>query len=557
MNEKPWLVHYPSEVPQKLDINDNKTLIDLLEEAFLRYKNLPMVENMGKVLKYKDVDRLSKNFAAYIQKFTNLKPGDHVAIQIPNLLQYPIAAIGLIRSGMVLVSLNPLYTSYEMENQLKDAKVKAIVILENFAHKLVTILPKLDLDIVITTRVGDMLGGVKKHLVNFTIKYIKRLTPKYSLPQAIKFTKVLKLGREIEFIKFTATSSHTALIQYTGGTTGVSKGAMLTHQNIVSNIEQMKAWLCHKLKDGKEIMVTALPFYHIFAFTVNLLTMIKIGARNVLVTNPRNIKSFIKDLKRHKVTCFAGVSTLFNSLLSNKKFLRLDFSYLKTAIAGGMSLSDRVAKQWEEATGTPLIEAYGLTEASPGAIGNPLNGTHKLGTIGLPIPNTDAKVVDEAGFIVPYGTPGELLIRGPQVMKGYWEKPDETATVLKDGWLKTGDIATMDEKGFVTIIDRKKDVINVSGFNVYPNEIEAVVSLHPSVYEVAVIGVPYDEFKDAIKLFIVKKNDSLTENEILQHCRKYLTAYKMPKSVEFRSELPKSNVGKILRRLLKEEVENK
>jgi long-chain acyl-CoA synthetase len=557
MNEQPWLCDYPNEVPQKLEINDNKTLIDILEEAFSHYKNLPMVENMGKVLNYKDVDRLSKNFASYIQNFTNLKPGDHVAIQLPNILQYPITAIGLIRSGMVLVSLNPLYTSYEMENQLIDAKVKAIVILENFAHKLANIIPNLNLDTIITTSVGDMFCGIKKYLVNFTIKYIKKLVPKYSLPQAIKFTETLKLGAKAQFIKFTAKSFHTAVIQYTGGTTGVSKGAMLTHNNLVSNVEQMKAWVSFKLKNGKETMVTALPFYHIFAFTINLFTMIKIGAHNVLITNPKNIKNFVKELKKHKFTCFVGVSTLFNSLLSDKNFLSIDFSYLKAAIEGGMSLSDNVAIRWEQATGTPLIEAYGLTEASPAAIANPFNGKHKLGTIGLPLPNTDAKIVDKEGSIVPYGTPGDLLIRGPQVMKGYWGRPEETADVLRDGWLNTGDIAVMNEEGFIKIVDRKKDVINVSGFNVYPNEIEEVVYLHPSVYEVAAIGVPYDEFKDAIKLFIVKSNDSLSEDEILQHCRKYLTAYKIPKYIEFRSELPKSNVGKILRRVLKEDSAKK
>lgn len=553
MEQKPWLQLYPKEVPKTIKLDSNSTLISLFEEAFLKYKNLPMMENMGKVLRYKDVDRLSQNFASYIQNFTPLKPGDHVAIQLPNILQYPVAAIGLIRAGMVVVSINPLYTPYEMEKQITDAKVKAIIILENFADKLTTVLEKVKIETVIVAKVGDMLGTVKGGFINFILKNVKKIIPKYKLPQSIKFNDVLKLGRKKNFTRYETESSAVAFIQYTGGTTGSSKGAMLTHRNIVANIEQGKAWLCNKLKEGKETMITALPLYHIFALTGNMFTMIKIGAHNVLVTNPRNMKSFIKDLKRRNFTCLFGVSTLFNALMQEKKFSKMNFSSLKVVMAGGMSLTDKVAAKWEEITGVPIVEAYGLTETSPAVIGNPFDGKHKQGYVGIPIPNTTAKVVDENGNTVEYGTPGNLLLKGPQIMKGYWENPEETANVLKDGWLFTGDIAIMEKDGFIKIVDRKKDMINVSGFNVYPNEIENIIDLHPKVKEVAAIGVPYNEFRDTIKVFIVKKDESLTEEEVLTHCKQYLTAYKMPKTVEFRSDLPKSNVGKILRRVLKDE----
>lgn len=552
MNEKPWLINYPSEVPKTLTIDSKATLVDLFEGAFAKYRDLPVMESMGKVMKYGELDRLSQNFAAYLQNYTKLKAGDHVAIQLPNLLQYPVAAIGFMRAGMVLVSLNPLFTPYEMESKLKDANVKAIVILENFAHKLEQILARVNLQTIITTEVGDMLGVAKKHLVNFTLKHIKKVVPNHSLPEAVSFSKAINLGKRLAFRKIKLESSQTAVIQYTGGTTGVSKGAMLSHANIVANVEQMKVWLCNKLNEGKETVVTAIPLYHIFAFTVNLVTMIKLGAKNILVANPRDMKSFIKDLLKHRITCITGVTTLFNALLSHKNFLKIDFSRLKMTMSGGMSLSETVAKKWEKLTGNPVIEAYGLTETSPGVIGNPFNGTHKLGTVGMPIPNTDAKIVDEFGNITPTGTAGDLLVKGPQVMQGYWQNQAETDNVLKDGWLYTGDIATMDADGFIKIIDRKKDVINISGFNVYPNEIEEVISMHQKVYEVAAIGLRQDEFREKIKVFIVKKDETLSEKEIIQHCKLHLTNYKLPKEIEFRSELPKSNVGKVLRRILRE-----
>lgn len=553
MNEKPWLKNYPVEVPKKLLIDSKATLVDLFEGAFTKYRELPVMESMGKVIKYKDLDRLSQNFAAYVQNFTNLKPGDHIAIQLPNILQYPVAAIGFIRAGMVLVSLNPLFTPYEMSSMLKDANVKAIIILENFAHKLEQIVAKLNLETIITTEVGDMLGFAKKHLVNFTLKHIKKVVPRYNLPRTIKFSSVMNIGRKVAFTKTTIDSSRIAAIQYTGGTTGVSKGAMLSHTNIISNVEQMKVWLCNKLNEGKETIITAIPLYHIFAFTINLVTMIKLGAKNILVANPRDMKSFIKDLKKHRITCLTGVTTLFNALLANKEFFKIDFSKLKITISGGMSLNEAVANRWEAITGVPIIEAYGLTEASPGVIGNPFDGNHRLGTIGMPIPNTDAKIVDESGNILPSGTAGDLLVKGPQVMQGYWKNQAETDTVLRDGWLHTGDVAVMDQDGFIKIIDRKKDVINVSGFNVYPNEIEEVISMHPKVYEVAAIGIPQNEFREKIKVFVVRKDESLSAEDIMKHCKLHLTNYKLPKEIEFRSELPKSNLGKVLRRILKKE----
>lgn len=557
MEQKPWLQRYPQEVPENVLLNNNSTLLNLFEDVFQKYKNLPMVENMGKVLRYKDVDRLSQNFASYIQNFTNLRPGDHIAIQLPNILQYPIAIIGFLKAGMVIVSINPLYTPYEMEKQMTDAKVKAILILENFADKLESVLKNIKIETVIITKAGDLLGIVKRTIVNFTIKRIKKLIPQYSIKNFTSFSEILKLGSKKKYVKCITKSTDVAFIQYTGGTTGISKGAMLTHHNIIANIEQAKAWLCNKLQDGKETIVTAIPLYHIFALTANLLTMMKLGAHNVLVTNPRNMKDFLKDLARRKMTCFFGVNTLFNLLLLNKNFLKLNFSSLKVVMSGAMSLTEKVAKQWEQATGIPIIEAYGLTEASPAVIGNPFNGTHKIGTIGLPIPNTSAKIVDKEGNIVPYGTKGKLLVKGPQIMKGYWNNPIETANVLKDGWLTTGDIAVMETDGFIKIIDREKDMINVSGFNVYPSEIENIATLHPKVKEAAAIGLPYDDFKDIIKLFIIKSDESLTEKELLDHCKIHLTSHKMPRKIEFRSDLPKSNVGKILHRILKEEEKNK
>jgi long-chain acyl-CoA synthetase len=554
MKNHPWLQHYPQAIPTTINPDRYDSLVSLFEECFERYHNLPMYENMGKILTYFEVNKLSKTFAAYLQKHTNLQPGDHIAIQLPNLLQYPIALLGILRAGMVIVNVNPLYTSYEMEHQLQDSKAKAIVLLTNFAHKLEKILPKTAIKTIITTEVGDMLGGFKGPLVNFAVKHIKRMVSRYDLPQAITWKKVLKAGKQTSFHRVSPSHDQAAFIQYTGGTTGVSKGAVLTHRNIVSNIEQMAAYMRIMLQEKKEIIITPLPLYHIFSLIVNLLTMMHIGAKNVLITNPRNIKGFIKELRKHRFTCISGVNTLFNMLLAHKAFASLDFSSLKISLAGGAALQKTVAKQWEATTGTPLVEGYGLTEASPAVTCNMLDGSHRIGTIGIPLPSTTVKIVDDSGNEVVCGTPGNLLVKGPQVMQGYWQQPEETAQVFTKGWLQTGDIAVMDHSGFISIVDRKKEMINVSGFNVYPSEIEDVVSTHAKVLEVSAVGVPNQEGKEVVKIYVVKKEPQLTAEELIAYCRERLTGYKVPKQVEFRKSLPKSNVGKILRRVLKEEA---
>jgi long-chain acyl-CoA synthetase len=552
-----WLQHYPQAMPATIDPDRYESLVSFFEECFERYHSLPMYENMGKMLTYCEVNKLSKTFAAYLQRHTNLRPGDHIAIQLPNLLQYPIALLGILRAGMVIVNLNPLYTSYEMEYQLQDSKAKAIVLLTNFAHKLEEILSKTAIKTIITTEVGDMLGGFKGPLVNFAVKHIKRMVSRYDLPQAITWKKMLKAGKQKNFRRVCPSHHQTAFIQYTGGTTGVSKGAVLTHRNILSNIEQMTAYMRIILQEKQEIVITPLPLYHIFSLIVNLLSMMHIGAKNVLITNPRNIKGFIKELRKHRFTCISGVNTLFNMLLAHKAFASLDFSSLKISLAGGVALQETVAKQWEVTTGTPLVEGYGLTEASPAVTCNMLDGSHRIGTIGIPLPSTTVKIVDDSGKEVTCGTPGNLLVKGPQVMQGYWQQPEETAQVFTKGWLQTGDIAVMDLSGFVSIVDRKKEMINISGFNVYPNEIENVVSAHAKVLEVSAVGVPNQDGKEIVKIYVVKKEPQLTAEELIAYCRKRLTGYKVPKQVEFRNSLPKSNVGKILRRVLKEEAMKK
>lgn len=554
MENYPWLQHYPPAVPTTINPDRYESLVNLFEECFSRYQNLPMYENMGKVVSYGTIDKLSKAFAAYLQRHTHLQPGDHIAIQLPNLVQYPIALLGALRAGMAVVNVNPLYTAYEMEHQLKDSKVKAIVLLANFAHKLEKIVSETDIQTTIVTEVGDMLGRLKRPLVNFIVKHIKRLVPQYDLPQAIAWNKAVKLGQRAQFCRVSPHKDQTAFLQYTGGTTGVSKGAVLTHRNILANIEQMTTCMRVKLQERKEIIITPLPLYHIFSLIVNVLAMMQLGAKNVLITNPRDIQGFIKELRKHRFTCISGVNTLFNALLAHKKFVSLDFSSLKTSLAGGVALQQTVAKHWETTTGSPLVEGYGLTETSPAVTCNMLDGTHRIGTIGIPLPSTIVKIVDDQGAEVACGTPGNLLVKGPQVMQGYWQQPVETTQVLVEGWLQTGDIAVMDQDGFITILDRKKEMINVSGFNVYPSEIESVASEHPKVLEVGVIGVPDETGKEEIVLYIVKKDSQLTEEEIIDYCRERLTGYKVPKYVIFKDSLPKSNVGKVLRRVLKEKA---
>jgi long-chain acyl-CoA synthetase len=557
MQENFWLQHYPPSIPTVINPDQYSSLVAWLESVVTRYGKLPMFENMGKVLTYADIDRLSRDFAAYLQNHTDLQLGDHVAIQLPNLLQYPIAMLGILRAGMVVVNINPLYTSYEMEYQLKDSAVKGIVILENFAHKLMPIMGKTALQTVIVTKLGDMLGKLKGTFINIAARYIKKLVPSYQLPQSVSFKQVLALGKKGSWTYPNLTNEQMAFLQYTGGTTGVSKGAVLTHRNILANLEQMATFMLTKLNIGQEVIITPLPCYHIFAMTVNLLAMAHIGAKNVLITNPRNFKACIRELKKHPFTAITGVNTFFDGLLNQEKFKSLDFSHLKIALAGGMALRENVAKSWEEVTGIPLIEGYGLTETSPALTCNLPDRANRIGTVGIPLPSTIIKILDDAGNELPPGKIGNLVAQGPQLMKEYWHNPAETAHVLQDGWLYTGDMAVMMSDGYIKIVDRKKEMINVSGFNVYPNEIENVVITHPKVLEAGVIGVMEPDGREAVKLFVSTKDASLTAEELIAYCKIYLTKYKVPRYVEFRDELPKSLVGKVLRKALQEEEKQK
>ncbi|MHA3313619.1 long-chain-fatty-acid--CoA ligase FadD [Yersinia pseudotuberculosis] len=551
--EKVWLKRYPADVPAEIDPDRYSSLIEMFENAALRYADQPAFINMGEVMTFRKLEERSRAFAAYLQQGLGLQKGDRVALMMPNLLQYPIALFGVLRAGMIVVNVNPLYTPRELEHQLSDSGAVAIVIVSNFAHTLEKVVFKTQVRHVILTRMGDQLSAAKGTLVNFVVKYIKRLVPKYYLPDAISFRTVLQKGRRMQYVKPDVINTDTAFLQYTGGTTGVAKGAILTHRNMQSNLEQAKAAYAPLLQPGRDLVVTALPLYHIFALTVNCLLFIELGGRSLLITNPRDIPGMVKELSRYPFTAITGVNTLFNALLNNEEFTHLDFSTLRLSVGGGMPVQKAVAEKWETLTGKHLLEGYGLTECSPLVTGNPYDLKHYSGSIGLPVPSTDVRLRDDDGNDVELGKPGELWVRGPQVMLGYWQRPDATDDVLKDGWLATGDIATMDEDGFLRIVDRKKDMILVSGFNVYPNEIEEVVALHAKVLESAVIGVPNEVSGEAVKVFVVKKDESLTPEELLTHCRRYLTGYKVPKIVEFRDELPKSNVGKILRRELRDE----
>ncbi|WP_145541035.1 long-chain-fatty-acid--CoA ligase FadD [Yersinia alsatica] len=552
--EKVWLKRYPADVPTEIDPDRYSSLVEMFENAALRYADQPAFINMGEVMTFRKLEERSRAFAAYLQQGLGLQKGDRVALMMPNLLQYPIALFGILRAGMVVVNVNPLYTPRELEHQLNDSGAAAIVIVSNFAHTLEKIVFKTQVKHVILTRMGDQLSTAKGTLVNFVVKYIKRLVPKYYLPDAISFRTALQKGRRMQYVKPDVINTDMAFLQYTGGTTGVAKGAMLTHRNMQSNLEQAKAAYAPLLQPGHELVVTALPLYHIFALTMNCLLFIELGGRSLLITNPRDIPGMVKELSRYPFTAMTGVNTLFNALLNNEEFTKLDFSTLRLSVGGGMPVQKAVAEKWEKLTGKHLLEGYGLTECSPLVTGNPYDLKHYSGSIGLPVPSTDVRLVDDEGNdVTVFGEPGELWVRGPQVMLGYWQRPDATDEVLKDGWLATGDVATLDEQGFLRIVDRKKDMILVSGFNVYPNEIEDVVALHPKVLESAAVGVPNEVSGETVKLFVVKKDASLTPEELLTHCRRYLTGYKVPKIVEFRDELPKSNVGKILRRELRDE----
>lgn len=557
MQEYSWVNNYPAGIPAEINPDSFTSLVDLMETSFKKFGEKVAYENMGKTLTFNEVEKYSAQFADFLQNHTNLKKGDRIAIQMPNLLQWVIAMFGSVRAGLIVVNTNPLYTAREMAHQFSDSGAKAVVILANFAHNLEKIIGETSIETVVITEIGDMLGGFKKSLVNFIVKNVKKMVPPYKVEGAIKFNHAMKLGSAGNFSKPDIDNEDVAYLQYTGGTTGVSKGAMLTHRNIIANMEQISYWMLPKLKDGVEIIITALPMYHIFALTVNCLAFLKIGAQNVLITNPRDMPAFIKTLKKFPFTVMTGVNTLFNGLLNQDEFKNVDFSHFKIAVGGGMAVQDAVATKWKEVTGVPLAEGYGLTETSPLLCCNPIDGTERIGTIGLPAPSTEIRILDEVGKEVPVGEAGEICAKGPQVMKGYWEKPDETENVFIKGYFKTGDIGYINEDGFVKIVDRKKEMINVSGFNVFPNEIENVISGHDKVLEVGAIGINDPKSTEKVKVFIVKKDESLTEEEIIAFCKENMTSYKVPKQVEFRTELPKSNVGKILRRILKEEEEGK
>ena len=550
--EKIWLERYPNGVPKEIDPDHYASLVEIFEESVKKYTDHVAFHNMDRDLTYGELDQLSEQFAAYLQKELGLKKGDPVAVMMPNVLQYPVALFGILRAGMTVVNVNPLYTARELKHQLTDSKTKAIVILKNFAHTLEKVEKDVNLEKVIVTGIGDMMPAPKRQIVNFVVKYVKKMVPAYSLSNTIEFNQVLAIGSKKTYSRPEVKGDDLAFLQYTGGTTGVSKGAMLTHRNMVANLNQISAFILPRLSDGKEIVITALPLYHIFALTTNCLAFLKFGGKNILITNPRDMPGFIKELGKHKFTMISGVNTLFNGLLHTPGFKDLDFSHLNIALGGGMAVQRAVAENWEKTTGSPLLEGFGLTECSPVVTANPFDIEHYTGSIGIPLPSTDCKIVDEDGNEVPMGETGELLVKGPQVMAGYLGRPEDTNKSIKDGWFATGDMATVDEHGFFRIVDRKKDMILVSGFNVYPNEIEDVVASYEKVLEVAAVGVPHDASGEVVKIVVVKKDQSLTEKELIDYCRENLTAYKVPKLVEFRDELPKTNVGKILRRELRD-----
>jgi Acyl-CoA synthetases (AMP-forming)/AMP-acid ligases II len=551
-NEFPWLDRYPAGVDKKIPLYEYSSLLDLFDQCMKKYGDKIAYENMGATLTFKQVDEQSRNFAAYLQNL-GLKKGERIAIQMPNLLQFPIAFIGALRAGLIVVNTNPLYTPREMEHQFRDAGVSAIVIVANFAANLEKIIKNTSIRFVILTELGDQLGGLKGMVVNFVVRTVKKMVPPFNLPQAIPFRKVLREGARLPYTQPDLTHNDVAVLQYTGGTTGISKGAKLSHANLIAHNSMIVQWFKPYIsKKRDDIMITAIPMYHIFALTVNGLLMFTMGVKNVLITNPRDIPGFVKELRKHKFTIVTGVNTLFNGLLNNPDFKNLDFSQLHGAVGGGMAVQDAVARKWEQVTGKPLVEGYGLSETSPVLCCNPLDGTHKMGTIGLPMPNTEVAIFDDHGNQLGQGEVGEICARGPQVMSGYWEKNNE-GVFFPGGWFRTGDIGLMDEDGFFKIVDRKKDMIKVSGFNVFPNEIENVIAEHPKVLEAAAIGVPHEKSGEVIKVFVVKKDESLTEEELKKFFHENLTAYKIPKYIEFRNELPKTNVGKILRRALKEE----
>ena len=558
--EKIWLKRYPPGVPHEVRYDEFKSVKDLFEASVKKFADRPAYHCMGKSITFADLDRMSRAFAAWLQA-QGFGKGVRVAIMMPNVLQYPVALFGTHRAGGVVVNVNPLYTARELEHQLKDAGAEVIVILENFAATLQQVIDRTPVKRIVVASIGDLLG-FKGKIVNFVVRNVKKMVPAYELPNALRFNDVIEAGAGAELKNVELGLDDIAFLQYTGGTTGVSKGAMLLHRNILANLEMVREWMKPFLGETPQVVITALPLYHIFSLTANCLTFMKMGGCNVLITNPRDIPGFVKELQKHPFTIITGVNTLYNALLNNPDFARLDFGSMKVAIGGGMAVQKAVADRWQQLTGKVLLEGYGLTETSPCATTNPLDLAQYNGSIGLPMPSTEIGIRSDDGRWLPVWdgkrpieeSTGEICIRGPQVMAGYWQRPDETAKVMTpDGWFMTGDIGYMDAEGFTRIVDRKKDMILVSGFNVYPNEVEGVIALHPGVLECAAIGVPDAKSGEAVKVFVVKKDPALTEEAIRKHCEEHLTGYKRPRSIEFRADLPKTNVGKILRRALRDE----
>ncbi|GLS27510.1 AMP-binding protein [Marinibactrum halimedae] len=532
-------------------MNYERSVVDVFNETNQKYQNNPAFTCMGRTLSFKDIDALSAKFASYLQNHTSLEPGDRIAVQLPNLLQYPVVVFGAMRAGMTIVNTNPLYTPRELEHQLKDSGAKALVVLSNIATAAAEVISKTPVKHVIVTNIADLHTPVKRLLINSVVKYVKKMVPEFSFPNQIAFTKAIKLGEQKAYQPVTVNHEDIAVLQYTGGTTGVAKGAMLLHSNLVANMEQVREHLGDAFREAEELYVCPLPLYHIYAFTIHCMCLYSRGNESLLIPNPRDIPAFVKELKGKSITGFVGLNTLFNALCHNEDFKQLDFSSLRTTSSGGMALTNEVATRWEKVAGIRPAEGYGLTETSPVVCANKPSEICP-GSVGTPVPGTEIKTIDENGAETELGAPGELCVRGPQVMKGYWKRPEATAEVIDEqGWFKTGDVATIDEKHFVRIVDRKKDMIIVSGFNVYPNEVEDVISSHPKVLEAAAIGVPDAKSGEAVKVFVVKEEDSLTDKDVIDYCRERLTAYKVPRMIEFRDDLPKSNVGKVLRKELR------
>lgn len=551
MSNRPWTKYYHASMSPEIDVNKYQSILKVFDEAISKFRNKKSFTNMGISLTYDELDRKSGQFASFLQNELKLQKGDRIAIQMPNLLQFPVALFGALRAGLIVVNTNPLYTPKEMQYQFKDSGAKAIVIMANFASNLQQIIKDTPIESVIITEIADLFPLPKRLLVNSVVKYVKKMVPEYNIPNAYSFNQALELGSRQSYKEVTLTHEDIAFLQYTGGTTGVSKGAVLNHKNIVANMLQIVEWMKPVLKEGEEIILTPLPLYHIFSLTVNCLTLMNYGAENILITNPKDIPGFIKEMKKVKFSVITGVNTLFNALMNHKDFSSIDFSNLKVAVGGAMALQKAVVDRWKEKTGKSLYEGYGLSETSPVLCVNPIWGGDITGTIGIPVPSTDIALLDDNGNQVPKGQEGEIAAKGPQVMQGYWQKPEENKKVFHNGWFRTGDVAIQLENDYFKIVDRKKDMILVSGFNVYPNEVEDVIATHEMVLEVAVVGIPDEHSGEIVKAFVVKREASLTEEMVITHAKKSLTGYKVPKKVEFRTELPKTNVGKILRRALR------